>query len=372
MRLRNIPLGRILGIEIGLDYSWFLVFVFLTWLLARNYYPVEFSHWSQAEYWLVSAATAILLFVCVLLHELGHSIVSMQYKIKVKRITLFIFGGIAQIAGEPPKASAEFWIAVAGPIVSLILAGIFYLLTGVSGGIPWLLGLFKYLALINLVLAIFNLIPGFPLDGGRVFRAIVWGISHSFRKATTIASNVGRFFGFLFIFWGGVQIFAGDLGNGLWIAFIGWFLERAATAERQQLTIHDLIGNHRVSEAMRRNFTIIPADTTLQQLVDHHILGNGQRSFMVERGEHPLGLLTLHRVREISREKWPTTHVTDVMIPERELQKVTPDTSLWDALRKMDENGVNQMPVEDNGIVVGILTRESIITFLRNQQEFGS
>ena len=221
MTRQNVPLGNILGIPIGLDYSWFLIFALMTWLLAKSYYPAEFKHWPAAEYWGVAAATTIMLFVSVLLHELGHSVVALSYKIPVRRITLFIFGGVAEIGAESPSAAAEFFIAIAGPIVSLMLAFIFLLLDGPARGIAPLFGLIKYLAYINFAIFFFNLIPGFPLDGGRVFRAIVWGVTHNMRRATLIAANVGRFFGFMFIMYGAWRMFSGDFGDGLWIAFIG-------------------------------------------------------------------------------------------------------------------------------------------------------
>ena len=174
MNRHTIPLGRILGIPIGLDYSWFLIFVLITWTMAVGYYPSEFKDWPTAQYWIVGGATAIMLFVSVLLHELGHSLVAMHYKIRVRSITLFIFGGISQIGAEPTSATAQFWVSIAGPAVSFALAVFFFLLQPVFTDVVPILALAKYLVYINIVLGLFNLIPGFPLDGGRVFRAAVW------------------------------------------------------------------------------------------------------------------------------------------------------------------------------------------------------
>src|SRR5271157_1016262 len=235
---QSISLGRIFNIPIGLDYSWFLVFALITWSLATSYFPLEFANWPTAEYWTVGAVTAVLFFVCVLLHELGHSVVALRYKIQVRSITMFIFGGVAQIASEPPSATAEFWIALAGPIVSFALAVLFTLLQWVTTGFEPLLALAKYMAYINGSLALFNLIPGFPLDGGRVFRAVVWGITHSFQRATIIAATIGRVVAFGFILVGVWQMFTGNLAGGLWIAFIGWFLESAAHAQLSQQYLH--------------------------------------------------------------------------------------------------------------------------------------
>src|SRR5512142_1422594 len=224
-----ISLGRILGIPIGLDYSWFLIFALLTWSLATSYFPGEFKGWPVTQYWIVGAVTVIMMFGSVMLHEVGHSVVALRYRIPVRSITLFIFGGVAQIGAEPPSAVAEFWIAIAGPVTSFALAILFSLLEPLVGAVGPLLAIAKYLAYINGLLAVFNLIPGFPLDGGRVFRAVVWNITHNLWRATVIAANVGRLIGFLFVLFGAWQVFRGDAINGLWIAFIGLFLDNAAT-----------------------------------------------------------------------------------------------------------------------------------------------
>jgi Zn-dependent protease len=303
----HISLGKILNIPIGLDYSWFLIFGLITWSLAASYFPTEFPNWPVAEYWIVGAVTSILFFVSVLLHELGHSVIALRYKVPVRSITLFIFGGIAQIASEPPSAMAEFWIAIAGPLTSFALAGLFTGLQLVATGLAPILALAKYLAYINGVLGLFNLIPGFPLDGGRVFRAIVWGISHNFQRATRIAATLGRGIAFIFIAWGVWQIVAGNLANGLWIAFIGWFLESAANAQMSQQHLHALLEGHTVAQAMSRNYAIIPAELSLQTLADEHILGTGQRLFVVEQVDQPVGLLTVSNLNHIPRENWPVT-----------------------------------------------------------------
>lgn len=371
MTQHSIPLGRIFGIEIGLDYSWFVIFVLLTWMLASSYYPGEFKNWSPWLYWLTGAVTAIMLFGSVLLHELGHSVVALRYKIPVRSITLFIFGGIAQIGAEPPSAKAEFFIAVAGPLVSLVLAVLFHALLPLLSGTEPLLGVAKYLAYINTALVLFNLIPGYPLDGGRVFRAIMWAVTGNMARSTVIAANVGRFFAFLFIFAGTWQMFAGNVGGGLWIALIGWFLDNAASVQILQVTLQGVLTGHRVSQAMSTHFAVIPENLTLQQLVDEHILSSGQRSFLVNRGDQTIGLMTLHRVKEVPRREWTTKTVAEVMLPFEKLICVAPDTELWPALQQMDRNGVNQMPVVRDRRVVGMLSREDAITFLRTLQEVG-
>jgi len=372
MTRQNIPLGRILGIPIGLDYSWFLIFVLLTWTLGVSYYPAEFKNWPPLLYWLMGAVTAIMLFASVLLHELGHSVVAMRYKIPVRSVTLFIFGGVASIGAEPPSAIAEFWIAIAGPIVSLSLALLFSALKPATAGIEPLWGLVKYLAYINFALALFNLIPGYPLDGGRVFRSIVWAATKNMRRATLMAANAGRFFGYLFIFAGVWQVFTGDFGGGLWIVFIGWFLDNAASGQIQQVMFQGLLAGHKVAQAMSSHCIAIPAELTLQQLVDEHILSGGQRCFLVNRGSDTVGLMTLHRIRAVPRGEWQTTSAAQAMLPLDKLMRISPDKELWTALQQMDRDGGNQLPVMTNGRVIGMLRREDVITFLRTMQELGA
>ena len=351
MPRQSLSIGRIFGIPIGLDYTWFLIFILVTTLLATSYFPLEFRNWPAYQYWLVGGITSILFFASVMLHELGHSVVALHYKIPVRSITLFIFGGIAQIASEPPFAVAEFWIAIAGPMVNFVLAGTLTLLIPIAGGSAALLGMFKYLAYINLTLGLFNLIPGFPLDGGRVFRAIVWGLSHNFRRATAVASAVGRGFALLFILIGLWQMFTGKFANGLWIAFVGWFLENAAVSQVQNLTIQDLLAGHKVDQAMGRNYAIIPADITLQKLADDHVLGMGRIFFVVEENKRTIGLLDLHDITEIPRTEWQRVKAREVMVPSIQMQSVQPDMEIVDALTKMDLNGLNQMPVMADGQV---------------------
>jgi Zn-dependent protease len=371
MRRHTFPLGRLFGIPLELDYSWFLIFALMTWMLAVSYFPSEFASWPKGEYWLVGAITALMLFVSVVLHELGHSVVAQRFHIVVRRITLFVFGGVSDIASEPPSAGAEFWIAIAGPVVSFALAGIFALLQTTVAGTQPLLALVKYLAYINAVLAVFNLIPGFPLDGGRVFRAIVWGVTKNLRRATVIAANVGRFIAFGFILFGVWQVLTGNLVGGIWIAFIGWFLETAAVSQIQQQNLSRLLQGHSVREAMDTHYASVDADETLQQLVDERILSGGGRSFAVMSQGEPIGLLTIHQVREVPREQWSSTRVRDHMLPLTALHTIRPEEDMVEAMKEMDSDGVNQMPVIRDGHMIGLLSRESIITYLRNAQELG-
>jgi Zn-dependent protease/CBS domain-containing protein len=372
MNKSAISLGKIMGIPIGLDYSWFLIFGLFTWSLATSYYPAQFKNWPVAQYWILGAVTTILLFVSVLIHELGHSVVALRFKIPVRSITIFIFGGIAQIGAELPSAVAEFWIAIAGPITSFALAAVFSLLQPVVGAFATLLALAKYLAYINGTLALFNLIPGFPLDGGRVFRAIVWRTTHSLRRATIVAASLGRFIAYLFIALGVWQMVTGHFGNGLWIALIGWFLESAASSQLKQQTVHDLLAGYRVSDTMRRNYTIVSPGASLEQLVNDHILGNARRSLIVEQDEKVLGLLTLHEFKKILRSDWPFTSAAQAMIPVDQMERIRPDAELIAALSKMDRDGFSHLPVMVDDQIQGVLGRDDVISLLRNLGELKS
>jgi len=371
MSRHGIPIGRLFGISIDLDYSWFLIVGLLTWMLAVSYYPPEFPGWPAAEYWLVGFITSVLLFVSVLIHELSHSVVAKGYGIGVPRITLFLFGGVAQIASEPPNPAAEFWIAIAGPVASLALAALCWELEPLFPASGAAFALIEYLALINLVLALFNLIPGFPLDGGRVFRAILWRASHSYHRATVAAGISGRFFGFLLIFLGIWQALTGDIAGGIWIAFIGWFLESAAGSQLQQESLHNLLGDHRVADAMQRNFVRAPAAASLQDLVDGYFLPSNTRAVVVDRFDGRIGLVTLASLGETPRSDWVATPASQVMTPLEALHTTRPNAILWSALEKMGRDGVDQLPVVDeNSNLVGILSREDILHYLNMLRGF--
>ncbi len=365
MGSNSFRLGSIFGIPVRIDYSWFLIVILFTWTFATGYYPNEFKTWPSIEYWIVGAITSVMIFVSVLLHELGHSWVALRYKLPVNNITLFIFGGVSQISEEPTSALSEFWITIVGPIISFLLAGIFALLSFIFTGFAPLLGIVKYLAYINAILGAFNLIPGFPLDGGGVLMAIIWGATHNRHRALLIASGVGSFFAYLFIIFGVYQVFSGNLINGLWIAFIGWFLITAARGQVTQERTKGLLTGHKVAEVMSLSYMIVQADTSLQSLVDEHILGGSRRSFIVENGEEVVGLLTLHQLREVPREQWPPTRIDQVMISCANWKDIKPDTDLWEAIEEMDREGVNQLPVMIDGQINGMLTREDIISYLR-------
>ncbi len=368
-----VRLGKVFGFEIRLHVSWFIIFFLVVWSLAGNYFPATHPGWNGSTYWAIGTLTSLLFFASVLLHEMAHGLVARRFGVAIDNITLYFFGGVAQMDEEPPSPRAEFWIALVGPLTSLALAGgfgaLWWLTSSARSGPLHALG--AWLAWINLALALFNLVPGFPLDGGRVFRSIVWGITGNFRRATTIAAGVGRVVGMGFIFWGVWQIFGGNWMNGLWIAFIGWFLDNAATQNVAQIALEDALAGRTARDVMNTNSPRIAPFMTLDTLVHQEIFRTGQRAFLVVDDDRLYGLVTLHRITDVSREQWPFTRVDAVMIPQSHLKTVQPDDALTDVLKQMTAEDINQFPVVDDGHLFGMVTRESILTFIQLHSESG-
>ncbi len=370
MSRHGIPIGRLFGISIDLDYSWFLIVGLLAWMLAVTYFPMQFPGWSNAEYWTVGLLSAILLFVSVLIHELAHSLVAQHYGISVPRITLFLFGGVSQIATEPPDAKAEFWISIVGPLTSFALAAFFWEIEPIFVSSQPLYALVEYLALLNLILAIFNLIPGFPLDGGRVLRAIIWRVSRNYRRATMAAGVSGRFFGFLLIFIGVWEALTGDIAGGIWIAFIGWFLESAAGSQLQQEAMKELLGGHKVADAMRRDFVHLTGDVSLQDLAERYMTQPNAHAVVVTAPDRTTGIVSLAAMRQKPQHAWPEIMASQVMTPLESAETTTPDAILWSALEKMGRGGVDQLPVMDESGIVGMLSREDVLHYMSMLQGF--
>ncbi len=366
----TLVIGRISGIEIGVHYTWLLIFALITFSLAVGYFPAAAPGVAPSAYWLLGAASALLLFLSVLIHELSHSILAQRRGLPVRGITLFIFGGVSSIEQEATTPRDEFWISFVGPLSSLILAGLFWGLSFLAAGGGIATALLSYLATINLALALFNLLPGFPLDGGRVLRAVIWAVSGDRRKATNWAAAVGHVFAFLLIAYGFVQILGGNWLGGIWTAFIGWFLNGAADSSRQQLQVGEAFQGVRVEALMDPDPPMVDALTTVQEVVDQHILGRGRRAVLVERDGQLAGIVSLTDVRGLSQGSWPDTTVGAIMT-KAPLIGVQADESARRAADLMAEHDVNQLVVFDGGEPVGMLTRSSLISYLRYRDELG-
>jgi len=291
--------------------------------------------------------------------------------VPVRDITLFIFGGVAQIGNEPETPGAEFRIAIAGPLTSLALASLSGLLSlGIAGAAP-LAASFSYLARINLTLALFNLIPGFPLDGGRVLRAVLWGLGGSFRRATRWATWAGRGVAYLFIFLGVSQMFLGSFLDGLWIVFIGWFINDAARSSYQQVVLKDMLAGVTVGDVTAQQCIAVPSDLRLDRLVRELVLGAGLRCFFVTDNGHVKGLITLDNIRAAPRRLHGELTASQVMMPVNALLPADSDDDVLTLLKRMDEANVSQVPVMDNGHPLGVFTRESLLRHIRLRNELG-
>lgn len=370
--MRNtIRLGKLFDIDIGLDFSWLLIFALVTWSLAQHYLTA-YQDWSFVLRWGLAITTSLFFFASVLAHELAHSLVSKHLGIPVPRITLYLFGGASQISEEPRRAQDEFWMALAGPMTSLVLAagfGVVWLATGPNGtaNAPRdVLNAFSgWLGGINLMLGLFNLLPGFPLDGGRVLRSIVWAVTNSVRRATAVAVGAGVLVSWAMIGIGLWLVLDGDWVDGLWLAFLGWFLQGAAQQEGRGAVVHDVLQGHTVREVPLGGCQRVMKQLSLDVFIEYVAIPSGQRCFAVTEGDQLLGMVTLHQLQKVPRDQWKTTRVGQVMIPPDKLVTVRLDEDLTRVLEKMGTGDVNQMPVFDGDRFVGMITRGSIIAFLR-------
>ncbi len=370
----GVSIGRIFGIPLRLHFSWFFIFALVTWALVASYFPDVYPNWSLMASILTGIITSLLFFGSVLLHELMHSVVAIASGIPVKSITLFIFGGVSQITEEPTKPKIEFKIAIAGPLTSIILGGFFWaIFYFVPESLEYIKAVSFWLSLINLMLGAFNLLPGFPLDGGRVMRALLWWRTGNLRRSTRWASNAGRGISFLFIFGGIWFIFQGPEWwfNGLWLAFIGWFLGNAAVGSYRQLTLQQMLQGHEVNEAMTRSCITIQPNITLDELVSEHILPTGNQCFVVTDRGNIQGLITLKEIKEIPRVKWAAKKVSEVMTPVSELKQVNPNEDLARVMKILTEDEVNQLPVVEDGKIIGMISRENMLAFINLRDKLG-
>jgi len=367
-------LGRIFGIQFRIHYSWFIIFVLITVSLSLQYFPYANPEWSVPTYWLTGIATSLLFFTSVVAHELAHSLVGRANGIPVKSITLFIFGGVAHMTREATRHGAELRMALAGPLASLVIGGLFFLLHLLLQNISEPIAeLAFWLAQINVVLALFNLIPGFPLDGGRVFRSLLWRFSGNYQRATRIAVEVGRSVGYLFILAGIVLmlLYPGRWFNGLWLAFIGLFLSYLATASYRQAQWQAALQGVRVADVMTTYCPAIAPDMAISRVVQDYIFTGGHQCFMVTANGGLQGILTLRNIKSIDQKKWATTSVGDAMTPSAQLKVVQPDEEVLGVIEQMEEYAISQMPVVSEGRVIGLIARDDVLRLLYTRSRLG-
>ena len=366
--------GRLAGIDLAIHPSWLVIAFLITYSLAESQFPRQFPGWPATQYWLIAGATAALFFASVLAHEVSHALVARRFGLKVEGITLFIFGGATTIDTDSRTPREEALIALAGPGTSLLLGGMFVAIA-LTVEQPQLEALVAYLGFVNLALGLFNLIPGFPMDGGRVLRAILWRVRGDRLLATRNAAVVGRAFAYLLI---GLGVFValqpGGLFSGIWIALIGWFLSNAAESTLMQAGVERSLRGVRVADAMDESPPAVSPNESVAELVQERMLRGEDRSYLVRHDDGGLaGLVTLGDVRRLAREDWPAARVTDIMTRFADLATIGPDAPLTDALRLLQTREVAQLPVvEDDGrMPVGMVTRRGILRLLDNRMKLG-
>ena len=369
----SIKLGRIFGVEIGLHYSWFIIAVLVTLSLGAQFSATN-PGWDVGTIWTTAIVTGLLFFVAIILHELSHAAVAKARGLPVRSITLFALGGIAQIEREAADARTEFWMGIVGPIASTVIGLICFLVAWLLG---WtmtltpttpLIAMLVWLGVINITLAIFNMIPGFPLDGGRVLRAIIWWLTGDLRRSTNIAGVVGQLVALAFIFFGIFRFFSGAGFGGLWLAFIGWFLLDAARASQVQTEIMESLRGIRVGDVMSGEYPVINSRENLEAFVNEHLL-RGQRYCFVKEQDQVVGLITQHEVKSVPQGSWRFKRVDTVMRPIEQLHTVKPDTLLTTALETMGSDGVNQLPVLRGGHLAGVISRAQILQMIQARNE---
>jgi Zn-dependent protease/predicted transcriptional regulator len=369
----NISLGRVFGISLRLHYTWFIIFALVTYQLVRY---AAGQAYSLEQGIILGILTSILFFASIITHELAHSIVATRNSIPVREITLFVFGGVSQITREATRPRVEFLVAVVGPLTSLVLAGIFYGLHLLLAGTQQELAasLMQWLALINVILAVFNLIPGFPLDGGRIFRALVWKRTGDYRKATRIAARFGQVIAYAFIAGGfAVIVFVRPLWfSGLWFILIGWFLHDAARASYQQILLRDALEGVTARQVTDHSCPVVSPDITIEEVVQAHVLPTGRGCLLVGVGDEFRGMVTAQQMRKVRRADWAQISVRDVMTPAARLKTVDADLDILSVLQEMDAQKTDQIAVTESGKPFGVVNRDNLIRFLRTRAAFGT
>ncbi len=361
---QSLQVARVFGIPIEINYSWIVIFLLITWSLAVGYYPVFLPFRSEYVYWSTAAVSAVLLFGSLLLHELSHSLVAINSGIPIKKISLFIFGGVAHMEKEPERSSVELKIALAGPACSLAIAVVCFAAAFLLPNYgPWQItvSVLFYMGMVNSAIVIFNSIPGFPLDGGRVFRAILWSFTGDLRSSTRIATYFGKAFSYLIMFVGIFFLYRQEFLNGVWFLVLGLFLHEAAEMSYQQLILKKaLVGVH-VKDVMSEDVISVPPDLSLDKLVNEYFFKHRYMGFPVVESGLLKGIVTLHDVKEFPQDEWPSTTVSKAMTPVRQDLVVCPDTDCLEALLQVTKSGLGRLLVVDQGRLTGIITQRGLV-----------
>ncbi|HKY51968.1 MAG TPA: site-2 protease family protein [Candidatus Limnocylindria bacterium] len=374
----SFRIARVLGIDIRVHISWVLIFFLVLLSLADQVFPASYPQWSQQKTFIVSAIAALLFFGSVLLHELAHAIVALRFKMSVSSITLFLLGGVANLTKEPPSAKAEFLMAGAGPLTSLVIGGLGLLVQQlVVENIDRLPALQPveavagYLGFINIAVAVFNLVPGFPLDGGRVLRSVIWGLRRDRVAATRIAARGGQLVAGLMVVYAGSRVLEGEAMSGLWMGLIAYFLYGAASQALQHERVSAAVGSVRVGQLMTTDFRSAPAGISIGQLIRDVVLPHNLQAIPVVHGDRLAGLISIGDLRKVEQDHWGSTPVDEVMTPASELPTVSPDEQLVSALDRFGGGDLPLLPVVDRDRLVGVLHRESVVGYVRMREMLG-
>jgi Zn-dependent protease/CBS domain-containing protein len=371
---KRINFLKFAGIKIGIDLSWFFIALLLSWTLAAGYFPFYYPDLSLATYWLMGVVGMLGLFACVVLHELGHAVVAKHFKLPISQITLFIFGGVAEIKKEPTRPKVEFLMAIAGPIVSVVLALFMYFLTVLGDHLQWPLqvrAVTGYLASVNAVIVIFNLIPAFPLDGGRVLRAILWWWKKNFGWATKISTNLGAGFGLFLIFFGALSFITGSFIAGFWLMILGLFLRRAASSSRSQFYVGQELSNEKVQKFMKKDPICVPPDITIKELVQQYVYQSHHHLYPVTEKGKLIGYISLKEVKSIAADDWEKTIIRQALVPISKFKTVSPRTNALQALDLMQQTDLSALLVVEENQLLGILTAQDLfkLIFLKLELE---
>ncbi|HEQ98948.1 MAG TPA: CBS domain-containing protein [candidate division Zixibacteria bacterium] len=369
---KGIRLFTIFGFEVKLDWSWLILALLITWSLAAGLFPAMYEGFSTSIYWWMGAAGTIGLFFSVVFHELAHSLVARRHGIPMHGITLFIFGGMAEMTEEPQNPKSEIYMAVIGPITSIIIGliclGVYYAWHGALSQSP-VGGVINYLGFINLVLAGFNLIPAFPLDGGRILRSILWATKKNLRKATSIASKIGSGFGFLLLILGVVNIVSGNFIGGIWIFLIGLFIRGASQSSYQQLLVRQALEGEKVSRFMKKDPITVTPDLAVDDLVEDYIYRYHHKMFPVQEDNRLRGCVTINDVKNIKKEERDRHKVSEIIDECSDSNTISPDTDAVEALSRMRKNQKTRLMVVENGNLVGVLTLKDMLEFLNMKMD---
>lgn len=372
--MRGFSLGKIAGFEVNIDWSWLIVFFLVIYSLAVYYFPSANPGFGRALDWGMGVVAALLLFGSVLAHELMHSVVARRYGIDIKGITLFIFGGVSRTKGEPETPKVEFYMAIAGPLTSFAIAAVFYAVTyvGKAAGFPRpAVAITAYLATINLILGAFNLVPGFPLDGGRVLRSALWRWLGSLEMATRYASYVGQGFGYLLMAFGFSDMLRGAIISGIWLIFIGWFVAGAARSSYEQVLLRQALSGVEVERVMTTDVPTVQPQVTVDDFIHNYLMRHEFACYPVVENEKVKGVVGIDEVRSLPREQWATVTVGEIAQPVEEEIRVGRKDDAWDALLKLATGDTRRLLVMHGGALDGTVSQENILRLVRTKMQLG-